>query len=83
MSKFDAIIWQFLQKVENQLKANEPVEVKQTFDRLQSMGYPEQDAKHLIAQCVASEMNRAMELDVRFDQQRYIELLQQLPQSPE
>ncbi len=83
MSKFDAIIWQFLQKVENQLLENNPAEVLQTFERLRAMGYAEKDAKYLMAQCVASEMNRAVELDVQFDRQRYIELLQQLPQSPE
>jgi Holliday junction resolvasome RuvABC DNA-binding subunit len=83
MAKFDAIILQFVQKVENQLKNNDPVEVRQTFERLKALGYSETNAKYLIAQCVASEMNRAVEHDQRFDKTHYIQLLERLPQSPE
>lgn len=83
MGNFDAIIQQYLQKVEKQLASNNPPQVKETLDRLQAMGYPAKNAKMMIAQCVAFEMNRAMELDQRYDQAHYIELLQQLPEPPD
>ena len=43
-----------LEVVDNQLRANDPPETRQTFDRLISEGYSEEEAKKLIG-CVVSE----------------------------
>lgn len=79
---FDAIIFQYLTTVERQLQENKPAEVRETLQRLQAAGYSEKEAKHLIAHCVAVEMYQVMESDMPYDEKRYVEMLQYLPNSP-
>lgn len=83
MAKLDAIIQQFLETVENQLKADKPIETRQTLERLIGLGYTEQEAKKLIAQCVASEMFQVMESNEPYNEERYVAMLKKLPKSPE
>lgn len=83
MAKFDAIIQQFMETVENQLKANKPIETRQTLERLKGMGYAEKEAKLLMAQCVASEMFQVMESNEPYNEERYVTMLKKLPESPE
>ena len=45
-----------LEVVDNQLKANDPPETRQTFDRLISEGYSEEEAKKLIGSVVTVEI---------------------------
>lgn len=79
MANFDAIIFQYLETVERQLRENKPVEVGMTLDRLKNQGFSEQEAKRLIAQCVAQEMYHVMESDTPYNEIRYVEMLHQLP----
>lgn len=74
---------QFLEVVENQLKKNDPLETRQTLQRLMKEGYPEEVAKLLISQCVAAEMIAMMDSDTPMNNERYIKWLHQLPNAPE
>ncbi len=69
--------------VEQQLESNDTRYVKTTFDRLVTNGEVAEEAKMLIALCLADESNR-MFIDKRdFDVDRYQELLNALPEVPE
>ncbi len=73
---------QFLDIVDNQTKANDPPETKQTLNRLKEMGYGDHDARMLIAQCVVVEMFDILKHGRLFDQKRYINNLNRLPKEP-
>ncbi len=72
----------FLEIVENQLRADDPKETKQTFERLMEEGWSEEDAKKLIAQCVLTEIFMIQKYKKPFDEQRYIFNLKNLPDEP-
>lgn len=74
---------EFLRVVDNQLRENDPPETRQTLLRLQQEGYSEEEAKLLIAQCVAAEMMAVMESNKPFNEERFRKYLQRLPESPE
>ncbi|MDX1942038.1 MAG: hypothetical protein SFU99_15860 [Saprospiraceae bacterium] len=82
MANFDAIIFQYLETVERQLRENKPAEVGMTLHRLKEEGFTDQEAKRMIAQCVAQEMYQVMESDGPYNELRYIEMLHQLPNLP-
>lgn len=73
---------QFLQIVSNQLRLKKPPEVAQTFERLKQEGYPDADARALIAQCVAVEIFRTMKYNEAFNNERYVQNLYRLPDFP-
>jgi predicted nucleic-acid-binding protein len=73
----------FLEIVDNQLRANDPPETRATFDRLVAQGISEKDAKLYIAQAVCVEVYTILKHREPFNQQRYVENLQRLPQPPE
>jgi hypothetical protein len=79
---FELIQRQFLDVVDNQLKANNPKETRQTLERLRALGYSELESKMLIAQCVAAEMYAVFHSNAPYDEARYIATLHQLPTSP-
>ena len=83
MDPRDIIRQQFLEVVDNQLEANDPPETAQTLQRLKSEGYSDEDARMLIAQCVAAEMYEVFNSNAPFDQERYLKMLHALPTSPE
>ena len=73
----------FLQIVENQLKADDPPETRQTLDRLIAQGISREDAKIYIAQAVCIEVFNVMKHNQPSDQARYIRNLQRLPEEPQ
>jgi len=73
----------FLEIVENQLKANDPPETKQTLDRLIAQGISREDAKIYIAQAVCVEVFNVLKHNKPFDQARYLRNLQRLPKEPQ
>ncbi|MDG1358440.1 MAG: hypothetical protein P8P36_09630 [Akkermansiaceae bacterium] len=76
----ESLIESLLPAVDQQLESAQTTYVKSTFDRLveQEQLSPDQ-AKELIAICLADESNR-MYIDKRdFDIQRYQQLLEELP----
>lgn len=83
MANFDLIRQQFMEVVDNQLKADDPKETRQTLQRLLGLGYSEIEAKSLIAQCVANEMYSVFQSNAPYNVERYIATLHNLPVSPD
>ena len=73
---------QFLQIVDTQLKDNDPPHTRVTFDRLQAVGYDEETARLMIAQCVAAEIWEVMSGNEPFNEVRYRKDLDRLPEPP-
>ena len=71
-----------LQVVNNQIKANDPPETKQTLDRLLSEGYSEKEAKRLIGCVVSSEIFDVLKNQEEFDRERFVGALNRLPKLP-
>ncbi len=80
----ESLIESLLPAVEQQLESAQTPYVKETFSRLvEKEEISPDDAKGLIALCLADESNR-MFIDKRdFDAQRYQELLDSLPAEPD
>jgi len=79
----ESLVENLIPAVEQQLESGETKYVKTTFDRLLGGGETEDEAKMMIALCLADESNR-MFIDKRgFDASRYQELLAELPVLPE
>ena len=71
-----------LQVVNNQIKANDPPETKQTLDRLLSEGHSEKEAKRLIGCIVSSEIFDVLKNQEEFDRERFVSALNRLPKLP-
>ena len=72
-----------LEVVDNQLKANDPPETRQTFERLISEGYSEEEAKKLIGSVVAVEIFDVFSKQEPFNPKRFVKALNNLPNLPE
>lgn len=72
-----------LEVVDNQLRANDPPETSETFNRLIAQGISEEDAKLYIAQAVSVETFDILKHHRPFNRQRYVENLRRLPQPPQ
>lgn len=68
--------------VNEQLTNNDPLEVKQTLDRLISEGWSKKDAKSLIAQCLIVEIFDLGKYGRPYQHERYIKNLNNLPEEP-
>ncbi len=79
MKKANVIIQQFMTVVNNQLREDEPVETRQTLQRLQGLGYSEEAAKMMIAQCVGREITAVLQSGQLYNHERYISSLHKLP----
>jgi hypothetical protein len=71
-----------LQTVENQLRSNEPKEVRETLVRLMAMGYSRGQACELIAAVLAAETFAVLQSQQPFQPPRYITHLKALPRMP-
>ena len=69
-----------MQVVDNQLRANEPPETKQTLDRLLSEGHCEEEAKRLIGCVVSFEISDMLKEQEEFDLERFVSALHALPE---
>jgi hypothetical protein len=72
-----------LEVVDNQLQANDPPETRQTFDRLISEGYSEEEAKKLIGCVVTSEIFEVLKKWEPFNPERFAKALNELPKLPQ
>lgn len=72
-----------IEVVENQIGSNDPPETKQTLDRLISEGYSKTEAKELIGNIVVTEIFEILKEGKPFDQKRYVNALNKLPEIPE
>lgn len=71
-----------LDVVANQLRDNNPPEIRQTYERLIAAGFSDEDARILIGQVVACEIFDLMKKGETFDHKRFIERLAKLPDEP-
>jgi hypothetical protein len=70
------------QIITNQIRANNPPETKQTYDRLKKLGYDDYQTRQLIGQCLAVELYRIMKYKKPYNNERYIANLKNLPEEP-
>jgi hypothetical protein len=83
MFEEDDLVKNLLPAVEQQLESEQTPFVKQTLSRLLKSGEESEEAKMMIALCLADESNR-MFIDKRaFDVVRYQDMLNLLPELPE
>ena len=72
-----------LEVVDNQLESNAPPETRSTLERLRALGHSEDDAKRLIACCVANEIWHSLHpTGSGYDRDRYLSNLSRLPELP-
>ncbi|NWK54298.1 hypothetical protein HW115_01650 [Verrucomicrobiaceae bacterium N1E253] len=81
MNNDESLINSLLPAVEQQLESDQTPYVKSTFSRLvEKEKTSPDDAKEMIAYCLAEESNRMFIEQRDFDQARYRELLDLLPE---
>jgi hypothetical protein len=71
-----------IEVVNNQLRKNDPPETRQTFNRLVTEGFSEQEAVKLIGYVVATEVFAVIKDDRRYDETAYVAALRNLPRLP-
>ncbi|MCU7490562.1 MAG: hypothetical protein ACM3UR_09025 [Bacteroidota bacterium] len=67
---------------DNQLRAGDPPETRETFNRLLNEGYSENEAKRLIANVVLSEVYDVLKEGRKSDPFKYTKRLNNLPAMP-
>lgn len=75
----DFMIQLLLKMVETQLKEQKICVVK-TYQRLLELGYDDLNAQKMIASCLSMVMNSTIEKESSFNDKRYAELLDKLPE---
>ena len=68
--------------ITNQLKENDPPELKKNMDRLVNIGWSKDQAHKLVAQCVILELFQVFKESEEFNRDRYIRNLNALPNEP-
>ena len=68
--------------IENQLRANDPLETRETLDRLMSGGHTREEAMKLIGCALVSEIYDVMKTQAPYDNARYVANLKRLPELP-
>ena len=71
-----------LDVVNNQIRDGNPPETRETFDRLVSEGFEEDEARRLIGCVVASEIFDILKHRQPYNQERYVKVLRKLPDLP-
>ena len=71
-----------VEAVENQIRDNDPPEVKQTLKRLMGLGESRENAMRYISSTFSVEVYETMKHLTPFDEARYIKNLDALPRLP-
>ena len=71
-----------LEVVDNQLQSHEIPEVKETFKRLISEGFSNQEAKKMIGAVLVAEIYYVLKNKRVFDEGKYISAIKRLPELP-
>ncbi|WP_435274568.1 hypothetical protein ACMAZF_14935 [Psychrobium sp. nBUS_13] len=71
-----------LQVVDNQINANDPPLVKETFNRLRKLGISRKESKKYIACALSVEIFDVVRNSNEIDYDRYFENLKNLPEMP-
>jgi hypothetical protein len=79
MKPHNAFKDQVSQLLEEQLKSNNPAEVKETLTRLISLGWEEIEAKTLMVRCLSLEVCYSVNNKAHFNEKRYVQNLLKLP----
>jgi len=74
---------QMIQVVRNQMRANDPPQTKQTYERLLSEGHSEEQVMQMLACVVTAEVFYVMKEKEPFNETRYVKMLDALPKLPE
>jgi Holliday junction resolvasome RuvABC DNA-binding subunit len=81
LSANPALTEAILAVVDQQMRDQNPPETRRTFERLVALGYAPEDARRLIGNVVAQEIFAVMQQGKAYNEQRYIQALQGLPES--
>jgi hypothetical protein len=73
---------QIIEVVHNQMRANDPPETKQTYERLIQEGHSEENVMKMLASAVAAEIWYVMNEKKPFNHDRYVKMLDALPELP-
>lgn len=68
--------------IENQMKADNPRETKETFDRLRAAGYSRKETMKFLACVLLVELNEMVRDNRMYDEPSYVNKLKALPQMP-
>ena len=68
--------------INNQIRDGTPPETKETYDRLLSEGYSEEDVMKLIGAVVSSEIFAVLKEGRTYDKESYVAALKALPRLP-
>jgi len=71
-----------LEVIHNQIRENDPPEIKQALNRLQEQAFSEEEAIKLIGYVVASEVFSVLKENRQYDKEQYISALNDLPRLP-
>ncbi len=82
MKTDDNLKEQVFEIIKNQLKANDPPETKITYDRLRKLGYDDLQTRQMIGQCLIIEIFEVIKNQKPYNNTRYINNLQKLPEDP-
>lgn len=74
---------EYLEIIENQINDKDPIETKKTFERLVNEGFSEEEAKNLLADCIAIEIVDVIQNGKNFNKLRYVLNLANLPKAPQ
>jgi hypothetical protein len=69
----------YLETVETQMRDNNPPETRQTYDRLRSEGFDDEDARLLIASAISAESYYILKYHQPYNLERFIMNLNRLP----
>ncbi len=72
-----------LEIVENQISGNDPPETRETYERLQGLGYSEEDARIYISRAVVVEIWNVLHENEPFNHERFLNNLRNLPKEPD
>ncbi len=68
--------------IENQMKMDNPLETKETFNRLRAAGYSRKETMRLLATVLLIELNDMVRDNRLYDEASYVKKLTALPQMP-
>ena len=71
-----------LEAVDNQIRDNNPPEVKQTYQRLRASGISDLDARKYIGCALTEEMTNILNKNELYNSERYLKNLAKLPVLP-
>ena len=72
-----------IEAIENQIRDNEPPETREALERLMAIGESRENAMRYIASAMTIEIFEIVKNGTRYDEQRYINNLKNLPELPD